>query len=665
MKNKFASILFSLLLALVISLLPVSQVKPASAGATGCVPGPHHGTLTTSETWCAANNPHLVDNVFTVPSGVTLTIEPGVRVELTSGGNIGVAGSLIAAGSIEQPIIFTSNLLAPAAGSWQGIMAVDGSSLQLSYTELAYAGQPGFAFGSLAVYTTNATVSHTRIHDGSGTALFMDGLGITPQYNDVEIDHNTGAAIVQNKISMNPRFVNMQLHDNGTNGLQLPYPGNPDRDVILDGSPAALNGAPIYINYGFTVAGGTTLTIMPGTILKSNEGISVAATATLVAEGTPAEPVVFTTLVDPPVPGSWGGIIAASGSTLRLKYCELAFAGRPGFAFGAVQIETSNAMVNQCRIHGSLGHGIYIKAAAPFPMWNNVLTDNGGVALVVESSSHLEALHTTLARNQVGAYVPSGSATLSNTIVADNTIGVQQAYDGSITLTNTLFQDNTTTTYGTVSDTNHIEGAAAFGADGYHLSKGSDAIDAAIDMGIHYDIDGDLRPLGIGPDLGADEYWDAADSDATGLITAGDGGDLVYADPQGNPTEVILPPGAVSQDTQLEYKVIDPVALPMTYKQTGHAFHLWGFQGGWLMPEIAFDKPVHITLHYSDSDLAGLDRKTLTLWYWNGSGWSDAACGATERHPSQNWLSVPICHLSYFSFFAQPYRIAIPFIVHN
>ncbi len=854
MNNKFAPIVFSLLLALVISLLPGSQVKQASAGTSGCVLGSHHGILSTSETWCLANNPHLVDDNVTVPVGVTLTIEPGVVVRFNPGTGLAVQGSLIAIGSAttgkqivltsnlpspvpgswggisaasgsttqlsyfemvyagqwggfdfaslnirtsgatlshgrihdglgtavwlgttgitpqfddveidhysgsalyqntismnpgyqnirlhdtatnglllpggltEQnitldgspeafngapvyvlnaitvgngktltitpgtklemvegisvadsavldaegtptsPIIFTTYADPPVPGSWSGISAATGSTLQLSYCELSYAGRDGFDFGSLTVRTSGAAVSHCRIHDGLGTGLFMDGLGTTPRFDDIEIDHYTGAAMVQNTISMNPSLANMRLHDNAANGLQLPYPGSSSINVTLDGSPAALNGAPIYLMHGLTVGAGTTMEITPGTVLMSSEGISVAATATLVAEGTPAEPIVFTTYIDPPVPGSWVGISANPGSTLKLSFCELAYGGRPGYWVGTLNIATSNATVRQCRIHHSLGHGIYLHGAHPFPLWNDVLTDISEAAIVVDGSGQLEALHTTLSRNQVGVYVSSGSATLTNTIVAYNTTGVQQANDGSIALNHTLFDGNTTATYGTVTDTNQINGVAGFDSDGYHLAAGSDAIDAAADVGAINDIDGDIRPLGTGPDLGADEYWDPAASDAITPVTNGGGGDLQFTDPQGNPTEVMVPPGAVSQDTILAYKVIDPVTPPVTYKKTGHAFHLWGFQEGLLLPWLVFDRPVHITLHYSDADVTGLDRKTLTLWYWNGSAWSDAACGAYERHPSQNWLTVPVCHISYFSFFAQPYRVALPFIQRN
>jgi hypothetical protein len=64
-----------------------------------------------------------------------------------------------------------------------------------------------------------------------------------------------------------------------------------------------------------------------------------------------------------------------------------------------------------------------------------------------------------------------------------------------------------------------------------------------------------------------------------------------------------------------------------------------------------FQTPVTVTIHYSDADVAGIDESSLTLEHWNGSSWEDAACGAYNRQPDENWLAAPICHLSLFALF--------------
>jgi hypothetical protein len=57
-----------------------------------------------------------------------------------------------------------------------------------------------------------------------------------------------------------------------------------------------------------------------------------------------------------------------------------------------------------------------------------------------------------------------------------------------------------------VSVQNQYEGGPAFAPDGYHLRAGSAAIDRGVDAGVTSDIDGNARPYGSAPDLGAVEY---------------------------------------------------------------------------------------------------------------------------------------------------------------
>ncbi len=95
-----------------------------------------------------------------------------------------------------------------------------------------------------------------------------------------------------------------------------------------------------------TVTGGATLTIDPGTVIKANPGAGTFASALLIsrtgkimANGTPDEPIIFTTVADDIEPGDivspnlspennglWGGVIIlgnapikASGATVQIE----------------------------------------------------------------------------------------------------------------------------------------------------------------------------------------------------------------------------------------------------------------------------------------------------------------------------------------------------------
>ena len=72
---------------------------------------------------------------------------------------------------------------------------------------------------------------------------------------------------------------------------------------------------------------------------------------------------------------------------------------------------------------------------------------------------------------------------------------------------------NVATNYGAVLESDEVAGSVygdpAFvnpDAGDYHIGLGSAAVDAGVDAGVSTDIDGDSRPQGTAPDLGADEH---------------------------------------------------------------------------------------------------------------------------------------------------------------
>ncbi len=129
-------------------------------------------------------------------------------------------------------------------------------------------------------------------------------------------------------------------------------------------------------------------------------------------------------------------------------------------------------------------------------------------------------------------------------------------------------------------------------------------------------------------------------------VTPGEGGVLVYTDTQGLTTTVEAPAGSVTDTVTLIYTPISEPVHPTSLRFAGHAFSLEAYQGAVLLPGYVFKTPITITIRYSDDDVDGIDEETLALEYWNYDAWEDIACGIYDHHPDENWLSVPICHLS-------------------
>jgi len=230
-------------------------------------------------------------------------------------------------------------------------------------------------------------------------------------------------------------------------------------------------------------------------------------------------------------------------------------------------------------------------------------------------------------------------------------------------------------------------------------SNSDDALDIALDNAgnIHVTGEGIYTWQGDGGVEPLHPY--SGDADLMVLKLAGDtetsvnpiaGGTLVFTNTQGLTTTLQVPPGAVSQCTDLVYT---PLFTPTETLDPGevyaqHAFFLHAYpcanvwhvylpimRWGWYLPLVmrdvtsgtlpagpttapflapgdpVFQEPVTMTLHYSDTDVTGIDENTLRVVYWTGSTWEDMAgtCGtpvAYDRDLDNNRLSFSFCHMS-------------------
>ena len=109
------------------------------------------GAICNNTTW------HLADSPIVVTSGLivggttfcaanpkpTLTIEAGVEVRFASSKVLDIFGALIARGTAEAPIHFTSNKGPPSPGDWLGIRFEDAS------TDATFDGSGNYTGGSI------------------------------------------------------------------------------------------------------------------------------------------------------------------------------------------------------------------------------------------------------------------------------------------------------------------------------------------------------------------------------------------------------------------------------------------------------------------------------------------------------------------------------------
>ena len=152
----------------------------------------------------------------------------------------------------------------------------------------------------------------------------------------------------------------------------------------------------------------------------------------------------------------------------------------------------------------------------------NTVGDYGGSGVYLGGAS-ARLTHTTIAGNSGGdgsgvmvrSYGPTvGVVTMTNSIVAGHGVGVQGLAGAKAVLESTLWVGNGTESGGEgevvrQNDYYADAGDPLFvdpGAGDYHLVAGAAAIDRGVTTGVVEDLDGEPRPVGPQPDLGADEY---------------------------------------------------------------------------------------------------------------------------------------------------------------
>jgi hypothetical protein len=161
------------------------------------------------------------------------------------------------------------------------------------------------------------------------------------------------------------------------------------------------------------------------------------------------------------------------------------------------------------------GTGLVVRNAPAFTLTNNLLAGNAASALEIGAAGGNQTgsgfiAHNTLVNGGNGVMVWSPfNVTLVNNIVVSCTVGISVSAGAlptaSVNIDHTLLWGNAanplTGTNVVAQDPRFVDPAM----HDYHLRSDSPAIDAGADAGVTVDWEGDLRPQGSAPDIGADE----------------------------------------------------------------------------------------------------------------------------------------------------------------
>jgi len=315
--------------------------------------------------WYASGNPHIVENTINIYQNGKLTIKPGCVVKFQTGTGFTVgsqtAGELVAVGTADSVITFTSNNASPNPGDWKGFDFYDQTrtSTQLSYCDINYGCYPSYAAVNIEGAQTIG-MDHTTVHNSSKWGIwFNDRGGYITGFTGNTITGCAEYPIYGYADKLSKLTGGNTLTGNGKNAI---YVGG---GSVTEIGTWVNQGVPYLLSDDVSVgsSGGAYLTIAKGTTVQLGTGVSISMGNT-VPGGLIADSVTFTSSATSPQRGDWYGIWFYGSSTdaqCQLTNCNIGYGG--GDIYGNIWLEDAKPTITNCSIHDSKGWGVYLSGS--------------------------------------------------------------------------------------------------------------------------------------------------------------------------------------------------------------------------------------------------------------------------------------------------------------
>ena len=322
----------------------------------------YSGDATGNITWRKHSVPYFVDSDIHYDNG-TLTIEPGTKFKFSAGGELHIGyyenSTLIAKGTADNRIEFTSSAAVPAAGAWEGITFWNNSlNSSMMYCDILYAGtssEGAVNVNNCAISFDNNIINYAKSY----------GLLVNSEGRFTSLANNSFSNCGNHPLRISAEF----MHTIGTGNI---FNCPADKGVNVYSGDATGNitwrklQKPYYIEGEIDFDNGT-LTIEPGTILKFDANgslhIGYYNNSTLVAVGNSSNYIEFTSSASSPAAGAWEGIHLwyNNNSNTNFQYCKFMFAGKGSSSDRAALKATSTSFTaSNCEFSNSGGWGIYL-----------------------------------------------------------------------------------------------------------------------------------------------------------------------------------------------------------------------------------------------------------------------------------------------------------------
>jgi len=351
-----------------------------------------NGTVSFNQTW-HANLTYVIEGGLTIDSGPALTLEPGTVVKFKDPGSyLTVNGALVADGTADAPIVFTSfyddayggdtdnddGITWPAAGDWRRIQFTDASDDSQSVLDYVYVRYGGYDYNQSVLLDSAAPdITNSVIAYGRGDGLYLQNQA-NPLIQGSTFVQNTDSGLYLTSASA-PTVQNNIFHRNQDYAVEMTadckptFSGNTTEDNAINGIGVSgtIAGSTTWeddltwvLKGDVTVPSDGSLTLDAGTVVKFLPGdMDVRVSGTFQTNGTAAEPVVLTSIKDDayggdtnnddtataPAAGDWGtgGLTFNSTATgCALQYTVVHYGGDPAIDVNSTSLDISNSQID-------------------------------------------------------------------------------------------------------------------------------------------------------------------------------------------------------------------------------------------------------------------------------------------------------------------------------
>ena len=159
------------------------------------------------------SSPYHVKGDIIIPPDETLTIPAGVVIKFDTVAVFEIRGKLIAVGTRQKPIIFTSGRKKPQPNDWKGIFFTNSADKKstLKFCRIEYART------GVRVISTSPTISNCEIKNGEDNGILLKTSRSEISFNVIQQNKNDGIVAENFK----GKIENNKIIDNGDDGIDL------------------------------------------------------------------------------------------------------------------------------------------------------------------------------------------------------------------------------------------------------------------------------------------------------------------------------------------------------------------------------------------------------------------------------------------------------------